>query len=137
MTNILHENNLKQTKNREVILNIIKGSVLPMSAEDIYKHCLDQKININLSTIYRTLNTMENKHLLIKQVRNDGKAYFQENKHDHKHLFVCTSCGKNIILDNCPLEEMLQTLSAKSDFTIQSHNIELYGICKKCGQKQR
>lgn len=132
---ILHQNNLKQTKNRQVIFNIIKNSVLPISAEDIYKHCVEQNINMNLSTIYRTLNALEEKQLLIKQVRQDGKSYFQENKHDHKHLFVCTTCGKNVVLDTCPLEEMIKTLSEKEDFKIESHNIELYGKCKKCMQK--
>ena len=135
MLSVLKENNLKKTKNREYILSIIKKSSLPISAEEIYKITLDKKLNINLSTIYRTLNTLEVKGVLIKQIRNDGKAYFQENKHDHKHLFVCTLCGKTIVLDHCPLEEMLKKISKNNEFDITSHNIELYGLCKECKEK--
>ena len=132
MANVLQDNNLKRTKNRQQIIEIIKKAKLPISAEEIYKVCLDKNKNINLSTIYRTLNTLEEKGALIKTIRNDGKAYFQENSHNHKHLFVCTNCGKTIVLDNCPLEELLHQLSEKSDFSIISHNIELYGLCKEC-----
>lgn len=132
MSDILKDNNLKQTKNREFILSVIKNSHLPVSAEEIYKISLDKNFNINLSTIYRTLNTLDKKGVLIKQARNDGKTYFQENKHDHKHLFICTNCGKTIILENCPLEEMLNDISKKNKFEITSHNIELYGKCKNC-----
>lgn len=132
MPNVLKDNNLKNTKNREHILQAIKKSKLPINAEEIYKILLDKKLNVNLSTIYRTLSTLANKGVLIKQIRNDGKSYFQENKHDHKHLFICTSCGKTIILNNCPLEEMINIISKNNDFTVISHNIELYGHCKHC-----
>lgn len=135
MLSVLKENNLKNTKNREHILSTIKKSKLPISAEEIYKILIDKKLNVNLSTIYRTLNTLEVKGVLIKQIRNDGKSYFQENKHDHKHLFVCTSCGKTIVLDHCPLKEMLEKISKTNAFEITSHNIELYGLCKDCKEK--
>lgn len=135
MAEILTTHKLKKTKNRQEILDIIKKSSLPVSAEDIYKQCLENKSNINLSTIYRTLSLLEEKGVLIKQVRNDGKSYFQENKHDHKHLFVCNTCGKTIVLPHCPLEEMVKHLEIKEGFTISTHNIELYGTCKKCLKK--
>ena len=70
--------------------------------------------------------------MLLKQLRNDGISYFQENKHDHKHLFVCSNCTKSIVLDNCPLEDLLNSLEKQEGFEIKAHNIELYGLCKNC-----
>lgn len=137
MSNILKQNNLKKTKTRQEILKAINQSKLPICAEEIYQKCLDKDVNINLSTVYRTLNTLEEKEILIKQIRNDGKSYFQENNHEHKHLFICTQCSEKIVLDNCPLECLLNDLSKANDFTVTSHNIELYGLCKKCSSKQK
>lgn len=137
MENIFSEASIKKTKGREFIMKIIKSSNLPISAEDIYNICLKNNKKINLSTIYRTLNTLEKKKILIKQIRQNGTTYFQENKHDHKHLFVCLNCGKTIVLDNCPLQDALDSISKKRDFEITSHNIELYGTCKNCKKNKK
>ena len=134
MENVLKQSNLKNTKARENILEIIKNAKLPISAEEIYKTCLVGDTNVNLSTIYRTLNTMVGNEILIKQVRQDGVAYYQENKHDHKHLLICTKCGKKITLDICPLEQVLKNIASQTKFTITSHNIEVYGLCEKCSK---
>lgn len=132
MANVLEKHNLKRTKNREVILDIIKEANLPISAEEIYKIATLKNLEINLSTVYRTLKTLENKGVLLKQLRPDGVSYFQENKHDHKHLFICSRCEKSILLDACPLEELVHSLEKSEGFEITAHNIELYGLCKKC-----
>lgn len=132
MTEILKQSNLKVTKNREYVLSIIEKHSLPLSAEEIYKKCLNKKVNINLSTIYRTLNTLTENKILIKNVNQDGINYYQLNTHKHKHLLVCEFCGKKIPLDICPLEKMLEQVSKDNNFEITSHNIELYGKCSKC-----
>lgn len=132
MENILKHKNLKTTKSREKILDIIKNSELPINAEEIYKLCLSEDSGINLSTIYRTLNTLVKNQILIKQVRQNGVAYYQENKHDHKHLLICTKCNKKITLDICPLEQLLNNIAKETKFKITAHNIELYGLCTKC-----
>lgn len=134
MNSVFKDKNLKQTKNRELILKIIHSSKLPISAEDIYKLCV-KNLNVNLSTIYRTLNTLEKNKILIKQMRQDGVAYYQENTHNHKHLLICKICDKQIPLDNCPLEDMLKNVAKSTNFEITSHSIELYGICENCQKK--
>ena len=45
--------NMRLTKKRETILNILKQTDKPLSAEDIYKELGDA--SMNLSTIYRAL----------------------------------------------------------------------------------
>lgn len=132
MEDILKKKNLKATKGREKVMDIIKNAELPINAEEIYKLCLKEDNNINLSTIYRTLNTLVKNQILIKQVRQDGVAYYQENKHDHKHLLICTNCNKKITLDICPLEKLLNNIAIDTHFKITAHNIELYGLCPKC-----
>jgi Fur family ferric uptake transcriptional regulator len=137
VADILEINNLKKTKNREEILQVIRNASLPISAEEIYKICLENNSNTNLSTVYRTLNLLEKKGVLVKQLRNDGISYFQENNHNHKHLFICNKCNNHFILDNCPLEKLLEELSEKEGFELLTHSIELYGFCKKCKTKKK
>ena len=65
---------------------------------------------MNTSTVYRTLNTLTEKEILIRSVRQDGKAYYALAKKDHSHRLVCDLCGKVIPVDTCPLSELEETL---------------------------
>lgn len=133
MRDFFKKNNLKNTKTRELVLQVIKSSRLPLTAEEIYKQTIDN--NINLSTIYRNLNILCENNILIKQVRQDGKAYFQLNQKKHKHVLICLSCGQELPIETCPLEIIIEKLSEQNNFNITSHNIELYGYCSKCNKK--
>lgn len=46
---------MRMTKQRKMILDILKKSHMPQSADMIYDKLPD--LNINLSTVYRTLDT--------------------------------------------------------------------------------
>lgn len=131
MNNLLKGTNLKNTKNRRIILDIITKSKMPISAEQIYKECVKHN-SMNLSTIYRTLNTLEEVGVLIKAIRQNGVAYYQENKHDHIHLLLCTNCNKKVLLDICPWEKALNEVAEQTKYKVTCHNIELYGLCPEC-----
>ena len=54
-------------------MNILKSSDKGLSAENIYDLCKEQRENLNLSTIYRTLELFEEKEI-IKKINIDGPA---------------------------------------------------------------
>lgn len=95
----------------------------PMTAEEL--HALAEPIlPMNVSTVYRTLNTLTEKKILIRSVRQDGKAYYSLAKKDHSHRLVCDLCGKVIPVDTCPLSELEETLQQKTGFRITGHSLE-------------
>ena len=55
---ILKNSSLKNTRQRSNILKIIASSHKPVTAEEIFEILKSEKTNINLSTIYRTLNIL-------------------------------------------------------------------------------
>lgn len=63
---ILKNKGIKITKGRTEILSILKNSENSLSAEKIYQIYKSNNININLSTVYRTLELFEEKKLLKK-----------------------------------------------------------------------
>ena len=90
---------------------------------------------VNVSTVYRTLNTLTEKKILIRSVRQDGKAYYSLAKKDHSHRLVCDLCGKVIPVDTCPLSELEETLQQKTGFRITGHSLEFTGLCPECSKK--
>ncbi len=118
-------------KNKECILNIIKNTN-GISANDIY---LKLNKKIDLSTVYRNLEILCKNNIIEKEVRLDKVSYYQVSAL-HKHVLICKECKKEIILDECPINELSKSLKANNGFIITNHNISIEGICEDCNKKR-
>lgn len=134
--NILKSTYLKTTKSRLAILKIFDKSSEPMTAEDIYSLVVTE-VNMSLSTTYRTLGTLAEKGILLKNLSQDGKTYYQINNHQHKHQLVCTLCSETVPIEDCPLTTLEENLTQKTGFVITGHSLEFLGICPKCTDNMR
>lgn len=136
LNKVIKNNGLRLTRHRKIILEEIINSKAPISAEDIYS-CLKAKDdNINLSTVYRTLNTLVGKNILLKNTNLDGIAYFQLNNHKHKHFITCIKCHKKVIIEECPIDEVEKDIENETGFKIKGHSFEFTGICPQCQKKE-
>ncbi|MDD4124167.1 MAG: Fur family transcriptional regulator [Eubacteriales bacterium] len=129
----LKKRGLKNTKHRAEILDMLKRSDQPVSAEQLFKDMLDRNINVNFSTVYRTLDTLCEKDLVSKlTIESEGGALYEFNSTMHKHHLICLGCRKIISLDYCPLGNYEQTLAEKTDYLIAGHKLDIYGYCPEC-----
>ena len=85
---ILHRAELKSTRQRRTILQVLEHAGRPMTAEEIHE-AVSQDYRVNLSTIYRTLGVLTEKGVLIKMQGIDDKASYQLGSR-HKHIRYCT-----------------------------------------------
>ena len=126
---------MKQTKKRNEIYGIFLHTTSPLTAEDVANQ-LKGKIPIHLATIYRALNKMCDENLLVKNVMQDKKSYFELKKEHHTHHLICKQCHQILDIDICPLKDFEQNINEKTGFEITDHVIELRGICKQCKAKE-
>ncbi|WP_054750218.1 Fur family transcriptional regulator [Ruminiclostridium josui] len=126
--NVLKSSDLKTTKRRMAILAVLENSAIPLTAEEIYSIVI-KNVPMSLSTAYRTLGTLSDKGILLKNLSQDGKTYYQINSHQHKHQLVCTLCNETVPIDDCPLSNVEKSLIKQTGFTITGHSLEFSGIC--------
>jgi Fur family ferric uptake transcriptional regulator len=132
----LAKRHLKLTKPREIVLNaFLKNDHI--TAEALYQQISNGNIHLGLATIYRTLKLLC--ELGIGQERHfgDQKTTFDNvlHKKHHDHI-ICGPCGK-IVEFECPgIEELQEKMAKKLGFVLQSHRLELYGVCKDCSKKE-
>ncbi|KJR44539.1 Ferric uptake regulation protein FUR [Desulfosporosinus sp. I2] len=130
---VLNREGIKSTRHRNAILELLEESESPLTAEQLYINLRDKTASIDLSTVYRTLDTFASKNLVIKSNRvDDGKALYELNHHDHKHHLLCVGCHKLISMEDCPMGELQQVLKKKMDFDVTGHKLEIYGYCRDC-----
>ena len=128
---------LKKTRHRLAVLDILDHSEQPLTAEQIYASLQDRQVAINLSTIYRTLDTLVlNKLVTRLSITQDGRALHEYNRRVHRHYLVCQGCRKIIPIDGCPLADYSRQLEKETGFKINGHKLDLFGYCPQCQQKQ-
>lgn len=132
---ILKSKNLRVTKKRILILEVIINYKNPISAEEIFEKCKQKDKNLDLSTIYRNLNTMVEGDLLLKNTNTDGISYFQLNNQNHKHFIRCVSCGRRFIIENCPINIIEESIENETGFLVKGHSFEFSGICPDCQKR--
>lgn len=136
MTNkLLKSADLKQTKKRNLIISILEEATAALTAEEIMELC-SKETKISFSTVYRALNALADKNIVIKTVHQDGKLYYKIQTHSHQHVLKCIKCSECIAIDACPLESLESNLGAETNYTITGHNLEFFGICPSCKNKK-
>jgi Fur family ferric uptake transcriptional regulator len=128
------EKGLKKTKQRNEIIEIIAHAKQPMSAEEIYLALKKLKLKVNLSTVYRTIETLVSKGVVNKvNLDNEIKNRYELLvEHEHHHHLICLTCKKIVSIELCPLDNFEKQVSKTYDFKITTHKLELYGYCEKC-----
>jgi len=127
------EKELKWTKQRKRVREILKGSDMPLTANQIFAALSkEEQEQYALSTVYRILAAFEEHHLVNKSAwMGDQTVTYEWNAGEHKHFAVCLDCHKRIALEHCPVA-LLPLRKNSGEFTITDHKLELYGYCKDC-----
>jgi Fur family ferric uptake transcriptional regulator len=127
----LAKHQLKLTRQREHILDMFLKNE-HITAEQMYRQLAKKDPHIGLATIYRTLNLFC--EVGLAQARHFGTQTQYDNvshKGHHDHL-ICTACGKIVEFQNEDIERLQEEVARRNGFTIQTHKLELYGVCAGC-----
>jgi Fur family transcriptional regulator, ferric uptake regulator len=133
LAGFLKQKGLKQTGQREKILDIFLSNMKHVSADELHAIIRKSDPRIGFSTVYRTLRILTECGLAREVNFGDGRARFERayDKGQHGHL-ICTSCGKTEEFAIGTMEKSLKQISANVGFKVQGHRLEVYGLCKRC-----
>lgn len=134
MTNIdeLKSTGLKATVPRQKILEIFqKGTQRHMTAEDVFKHLLQDNADIGLATVYRVLMQFEQAGLLSRNHFESGKAVYELNEGQHHDHMVCLDCGKVEEFYDAEIEKRQHDVALAKGFVIADHALSLYAHCTR------
>ena len=127
---LLQEHGLKATSARREVLRVLSSYSSPAKAEDVFKTLMEK--GIDLSTVYRTLNSFVDAELAKREVGvHKENLYSLISEEDH-HVLVCLKCGKKIPLEGCPYHDANEAIEKATGFKVHDHNTEIYGYCPDC-----
>lgn len=130
--NLLRDHNMKATHQRMAILREIERAG-HVDTETLYKALHEAFPSLALGTLYRNLNDLKEAGILTEVKLPDVKNRYEIKKQPHVHM-VCEECGgvEDAMPETAPF---IREVEQASGYRINSSEITLIGICKKCAAK--
>ena len=129
----LRERGFRLTPQREVVLAVMHQIEGLATAEEIYQRVHALSASVDISTVYRTLDLLQDFHLVAELDPGDGhRRYELLGVHgQHVHL-VCSVCGEVIGADIEPFQAMADEIKERYGFEVDLEHLSITGVCQKC-----
>jgi len=133
----LSEQGYKLTRQRKAVVEVVTHAHTRLSAADVFAQAQRRCPDLGLTTVYRTLEILEQMGVIRRVHLEDGCEGFAPATAEHGHHLICSRCQETIEFEDCNLASLLKRVSEQTGFTIEQHWLELVGVCPKCQKKNR
>ena len=128
----LKQRGLRMTPQRQLILNAVAALHGHVSVEQVYQDVVRVFPDVNISTVYRTLEVLEELGLVRHTHFHDGVAQFERTDEAPHHHMVCTRCGATSELDLDVLQPLAVELKRRYGFEADLAHSAIVGQCRGC-----
>lgn len=129
----LHSLGYRLTPQRQLVLQAVEklGHGTP---DEILAEVQQHASAVNVSTVYRTLEVLEELGLIRHAHLSDrAPTYHSVTDHVHFHL-VCRNCHRVISVDPDVVAPFASRLREEQGFTIDVGHLAIFGECVECEQ---
>jgi Fur family ferric uptake transcriptional regulator len=102
-----------------------------LTAEDVTRVVQTGHPDVHLSTVYRTLESLEEIGIVTRVVLGNGPVVYHLADHVHHHL-RCERCGSVIEVPGDLLDPLARRLAADYGFALTEAHLVLTGSCAAC-----
>lgn len=135
LAEMLRARGLRLTAQRQLILQAVYelGHATP---EQVHTAVREVAAGVNITTIYRTLELLEELGLVTHTHLSHGSpTYHPAGDDQHAHL-VCRSCQMVAELEPEQLAPLVKELAEQRGFSVDIGHVALFGLCRDCGGQQ-
>ena len=125
---------LKHSRQRDRIAEAFLAMGGHVRVEDVVARVRRADPRISVATVYRTMKLLADCGLAIpRQFGGDGQTRYEAaaGRAHHDHL-ICTRCGDIVEFANERIEHLQEAVAKRHGFQVESHRLELYGVCARC-----
>ncbi len=126
----LRQNGLKNTRQRQVILDAFLASNGHMAIDDLLLAVQARMSGVGHATIYRTMKLFTEAGIAHERRFGDGQARYEPvvlgEHHDH---LICEDCGHIFEFEDPLIEERQDSIARQRGLQISHHRHEIFGRC--------
>ncbi|MDI2031071.1 Fur family transcriptional regulator [Saccharopolyspora sp. TS4A08] len=126
----LHQRGMRMTPQRQLVLDAVRelGHATP---EQVCKKVQETAPTINITTIYRALDLLEQLGLVRHTHLGHGAPTYSAEEHEHVHL-ACHRCGRIDEVAIETMDELADKLRREHGFALDATHLALSGTCREC-----
>ena len=127
----LREQGLRLTPQRQLILRAVV-ELRHATPDEVLAHVRSQVSSVNASTVYRTLEVLEELGLVRHTHLSDrAPTYHSTREPEHFHL-VCCTCLRVRSVDPAVLAPLASRLEEEHGFVVDVGHLTVFGHCAEC-----
>ena len=122
---------LKQTRQREAILEVFLSQSGHITSEALYDKVRSDHPDIGAATVYRTLKLFVDAGLANASTFREGITVYEHELTHHDHL-ICVGCAEIIEFECEAIEELQLEIARQHGYRLTRHRHHLFGYCPAC-----
>jgi Fur family transcriptional regulator, ferric uptake regulator len=129
---LLHARGLRWTPQRRAVVEVLAGSDGHVTGAELIERCRAIDPRTIPSTVYRTLDVLEELGLVQHGHGADGREEFHvgpEGTHGHLH---CATCGGRWEIRAGSARAIIDALRSSDGFEVDLSHVTVVGRCRSC-----
>jgi len=128
----LREQGYRLTPQRNLIWEVLRDAGRHMTAEEVARQVCRTLPDVNVSTVYRTLELLVSLDLVVETRLEGSACYYEVSPEPTHHHFVCTRCGAVGHFSDDLLAPVHAELAGKQGFAVSQIQLTAFGLCGEC-----
>ena len=133
MSNTVNIKDLGLTRQREVVLQVIRDGEEHLTANEVFGKSKKLLPSISFATVYNSLRYLKDAGHIAEISFGNGASRFDSKLTRHDHA-LCTKCGKLVDMEIELPAEIISFAAEFSKFKPESLELTLRGLCPDCNK---
>jgi Fur family transcriptional regulator, ferric uptake regulator len=132
----LRARGLRWTPQRRALLDVLRETDGHVTGAELVELCRARDAETTPSTVYRTLDVLEDLGIVRHSHGRDGREEFHvAPASEHGHA-TCEACGTVVELGADDVEALTASLQRRG-FAVELSHLAVGGICRDCAEQRR
>jgi Fur family ferric uptake transcriptional regulator len=124
---------LRLTPSRRAVAEAVAEQDGHFTAEEVLDIARSRRRGVGRATVFRSLELLTGLGLVERVDLPSGEhAYVACQPAEHHHHVLCSRCGRSVDVADVGLASVLRRVEASTGYQIDTHRLELFGLCPEC-----
>src|SRR5256712_14002573 len=96
-----------------------------------------RRLGISRATLFRALDLLTELGVVERLDLPTGEHAYVPCAPAHHHHVICSRCGRATDVEDSGVAEAVAEIGRRSGYRIDTHRLELFGLCRHCQVKTR